>query len=855
MSKLVHKLADKVDKLAVRADRLKESVAYAVNPNHRHDEEHEKAEDEMRRRICESHRFGSFAGVREGNAVKWYLNGHDYFYALSEILDEARETIWILDWWLTPELFLRRPPSQHEDFRLDRLLLRKAQQGVKIFIVVYKEVTQTMTMSSHHSKHFLEDLHENIAVMRHPDHIGGEVTLYWSHHEKVVVVDNCIACIGGLDICFGRWDTSSHPLSDVHPTDFSRTLFAGQDYNNARIQDFQAVDYWVSNQQSRLEAPRMPWHDVHSMLTGPAVLDVAQHFVERWNFVKHLKYRRDDRYPILAFPHKFDPSDDPPPSIAGHPHLRKFAEIGQHFHIHLRSPGPEGWSEPIGPRPGAGTTRVQVLRSSADWSHGIVTESSIQTAYIELIRESRHFVFISNQFFVSKASADDKAPVSNRVAQAIVERVLSAARSGQKFKVVILIPAIPGFAGDLYGNSGTLAILGAQYYSICRGGHSMFELIQQAGFNPNDYIEVYNLRSFDRINNDPERIKRMEQKSGVSFQQAQAALARVYLGPDALKSELEKNKVVKFAVPQEGGETAALDVKAAAQKPNPVVEIPLPHGYDEAWDIVHRFERADDVREQISDSLAHHADHSGGNIATEPWCGDEASERNAFVTEETYIHSKLMIVDDLRVLMGSANINDRSLRGDRDSEIACVYEDYEDMIESRMDGKPFMASRFAASLRRQLYKDHLGLSTPQICPPVAQEPVTAAMRPVDVPHEDTTASREDELVMDPLSPETEALLRNTAANNAAIFNEVFHAVPSPDVETWAQARCFYKAFVPQHPIKPGHVASLDIPVSEIKSKLSQVRGRIVPMPLNFLKDAKVFETDASVNPVTMAIYL
>lgn len=58
-----------------------------------------------------------------------------------------------------------------------------------------------------------------------------------------------------------------------------------------------------------------------------------------------------------------------------------------------------------------------------------------------------------------------------------------------------------------------------------------------------------------------------------------------------------------------------------------------------------------------------------------------------------------------------------------------------------------MASRFAASLRRQLYKDHLGLSTPQICPPVAQEPVTAAMRPVDVPHEDTTAWREDELVM------------------------------------------------------------------------------------------------------------
>jgi hypothetical protein len=45
--------------------------------------------------------------------------------------------------WLTPELFLRRPPAKHEDYRLDRLLLRKAQQGVKIYVMVYKEVTQT----------------------------------------------------------------------------------------------------------------------------------------------------------------------------------------------------------------------------------------------------------------------------------------------------------------------------------------------------------------------------------------------------------------------------------------------------------------------------------------------------------------------------------------------------------------------------------------------------------------------------------------------------------------------------------------------------------------------------------------
>ena len=44
------------------------------------------------------------------------------------------------DWWLTPELYLRRPPAYYPEWRLDRILKRKAQQGVKIYVVVYKEV-------------------------------------------------------------------------------------------------------------------------------------------------------------------------------------------------------------------------------------------------------------------------------------------------------------------------------------------------------------------------------------------------------------------------------------------------------------------------------------------------------------------------------------------------------------------------------------------------------------------------------------------------------------------------------------------------------------------------------------------
>lgn len=37
------------------------------------------------------------------------------------------------------------------------------------------------------------------------------------------------------------------------------------------------------------------------------------------------------------------------------------------------------------------------------------------------------------------------------------------------------------------------------------------------------------------------------------------------------------------------------------------------------------------------------------------------------VTEIIYIHSKLMIIDDRIAILGSANINDRSLMGNRDT--------------------------------------------------------------------------------------------------------------------------------------------------------------------------------------------
>lgn len=75
-------------------------------------------------------------------------------------------------------------------------------------------------------------------------------------------------------------------------------------------------------------------------------------------------------------------------------------------------------------------------------------------------------------------------------------------------------------------------------------------------------------------------------------------------------------------------------------------------------------------------------------------------------TELIYIHSKLMIVDDQQVLIGSANINDRSLLGSRDSEIAVLIKE-ENKIPSSMDGEHYLASHFAQSLRIRLFKVYI----------------------------------------------------------------------------------------------------------------------------------------------------
>lgn len=615
-----------------------------INPNHRHDEEHEKATDEKRTRIAESHRFGSFAPERHGNKIKWYVDGQDYFWAVAVALEKAKETIYIEDWWLSPELFLKRPPYYNQESRLDQILKRRAEAGVKIYIIVYKEVEQAVSCNSAHTKHALHALcppgtpgHGNITVLRHPDHNvfenAGDMTFYWAHHEKFIVIDFALAFIGGLDLCFGRWDNRQHPLSDVHPAGVSNEMFPGQDFNNNRIMDFKTVDDWKSNELSKADYGRMPWHDVAMGVIGDCVYDIAEHFVLRWNFVKRDKYKRTEGVDWLTLQgREGDMEDLVAVQRPKHP-------VGEYIHQPLSPLGDRVWANEQ-----PGTVHAQVVRSSCDWSSGILTEHSIQNAYCEIIQSAQHFIYIENQFFIT-ATGDHQAPVHNLIGRAIVEACVRAGKEGRKFRVIIIIPAIPGFAGDLRDDAamGTRAIMDYQYKSIHRGEHSIFAQIESQGVDPRKHIFLFNLRSYDRLNK-TKAMQTQEEKSGVKYQEVQRAAAEEIMGEGVnnttgTKTDNSGNEEKEKVVDQKR--------KFEAQR-------------EEAG--------LGDATSTTEDSIASTAMLGGGKVSEQNWEGDLDDEKMNFVQEELYIHGKLCIVDDRIVICGSSNINDRVSLGSPKNE-------------------------------------------------------------------------------------------------------------------------------------------------------------------------------------------
>jgi phospholipase D1/2 len=89
-----------------------------------------------------------------------------------------------------------------------------------------------------------------------------------------------------------------------------------------------------------------------------------------------------------------------------------------------------------------------------------------------------------------------------------------------------------------------------------------------------------------------------------------------------------------------------------------------------------------------------------------------------------------------------------------------------------------------------IFSAHLGLVEPDIIRN-AHDPVTSFMRPAPIPNdpEDDQGPRrraEYITVIDPLSDEFQVLWDSVAQTNRSVYTEVFRAIPSDLVRSWAQ---------------------------------------------------------------------
>ncbi len=163
-----------------------------------------------------------------------YTLPKDYFQSVAIALLGAQREIFITSWKNSPSVLLTRPPLP--PLRLDQILKFKANQGVQIYVLLYKEVEYIgQSNDSFGVKKSLESLSPNVHVIRHPNKfIGGSTAVLWSHHEKLVGVDRLvqlvnvtgslminhyvflrnIAFVGGIDLSFNRWDDENHQISD-----------------------------------------------------------------------------------------------------------------------------------------------------------------------------------------------------------------------------------------------------------------------------------------------------------------------------------------------------------------------------------------------------------------------------------------------------------------------------------------------------------------------------------------------------------------------------------------------------------------------------------------------------------------
>ncbi|MCW3033889.1 MAG: hypothetical protein QOK19_668 [Solirubrobacteraceae bacterium] len=176
---------------------------------------------------------------REGNQLEVLIDGANALPRVAEALEGARSHVHIAGWHITPDFGLTR------DDRASRLrdLLAELAERVEVRVLLWGGSPLPLFTPDRAAVRTARE--ELIRASRVKCALDTHERPMHCHHEKLVIVDDEIAFVGGIDMTSlggDRFDSSEHPMSG-----------------------------------------RLGWHDAATRLAGPAVGDVAGHFATRWH--------------------------------------------------------------------------------------------------------------------------------------------------------------------------------------------------------------------------------------------------------------------------------------------------------------------------------------------------------------------------------------------------------------------------------------------------------------------------------------------------------------------------------------------------------------------------------------------
>lgn len=154
--------------------------------------------------------------LESADRVAFLIDGQAYFETLAAALERAKKTVFIIGWDIDSRTALRRADGTADEPLgnfLDRLAANREDLHIYLlewdFAVLYafeREFLPTLSLGwkTHPRVHFELDASHPIAA---------------SHHQKIVVIDDRLAFVGGFDLACNRWDSQDHRPGDPRRRD------------------------------------------------------------------------------------------------------------------------------------------------------------------------------------------------------------------------------------------------------------------------------------------------------------------------------------------------------------------------------------------------------------------------------------------------------------------------------------------------------------------------------------------------------------------------------------------------------------------------------------------------------------